>query len=85
MSISDMALSGRYRLLRKLGRLFAQIDDAFARDDFISARANNREVAEMLALIQARPAPDDPSRISGVRWRSSESEEESPNSSRTAS
>jgi len=85
MSISDITLGRRYGLLRRLGRLFARIDHAFARNDFEAARQNNGEVAELLTQIAPRPARDDPSRISEVQRHPSEREEESSEGSRRAS
>jgi hypothetical protein len=85
MSISDIALSRRQRLLRQLGRLFARIDDAYARNDFEAARENNREVAELLAQIEPCADRDDPSRISGVQRHPSEREQENRTGSRKAS
>ena len=85
MSISDITLGRRYGLLRRLGRLFARIDNAFAHDDFETARENNHEVAELLRQIAPRAARDDPSRISGVQPHPSEKEQESAEVSRKAS
>jgi hypothetical protein len=83
MSMSDITLSRRYRLLRHLRYLLAQIDDACARDDFEVARENSREVADLLAQVAPRAPRADPARVSGVQRRLSD--EESAKSPRRAS
>jgi hypothetical protein len=59
----------RKNLLVRLRRLFAEIDDAFARNDFDCARANNECIAELLAEIAPRPPRLDASRASGIQRR----------------
>jgi hypothetical protein len=74
MSGSDILSNARRRLLLlQLRRLFAEIDEAFARNDFEAARYNNREVAELLELINPRANRHDPSRTSGVQLRDASS------------
>ncbi len=55
MSHSDIRCIRRHALLVRLRELFGQIDDAFARGDFETARLNNREVAELLDELVERP------------------------------
>jgi hypothetical protein len=60
--------------LVRLGHLFARIDDAFSRDDFDEARANNEEVGELLDELTVERAADraDPMRSSGVQSKTTE-------------
>ena len=70
MSHSDVPSIRRHRLLVRLRELFGEIDAAFARGDFETARLNNREVAELLEELVQRPVSrSDPMRSSGVQAR----------------
>jgi hypothetical protein len=61
-----MISDGRRRMLLRLRRLFAEIDEAFARNDFETARSNNREVAELLEQITPPARRHDATRASGI-------------------
>jgi hypothetical protein len=67
-----MMFNRRRGVLLRLRRLFAVVDDAFARGDFEAARSTNREVAELLRLIEPRAARQDPSRTSAIHDRGAE-------------
>jgi len=69
LSAADVLPNRRRWVLVRLGHLFAEIDEAFARGDFPSAQAMAPEVAELIQEVNGLVLRTDVSRTSGIRTR----------------